>query len=177
MQKTIEENLSIIKDTTVPLKKKIRKYKEGIELLEKYADIVNKLGNIKRKNRTNIDIDNIDEYMSTSQEILQSFESKEGTVRIVIGTSLMAEGTDLPSADALVLARGGKGDVSLTQASFRVNTAVPGKKYGIIVDFSDRHCASLLKHSVERLKIYYNQPTFSIKVLENLNQLEKEEIL
>jgi len=107
-------------------------------------------------------------------EILQSFESREGNVKIVIGTSLMAEGVDLPNADALVLARGGKGDVSLTQASFRVNTAVPDKKYGIIIDFSDKHSARLLKHSIERLKIYYKQPTFAIKILEDLPQLEKE---
>lgn len=80
MQKTIEENLTIIKDTSVPLKKKIRKYKDSVELLEKYSDVINKLGNVKRKSKTEITINNIDEYMTKSQEILQSFENGDITL-------------------------------------------------------------------------------------------------
>lgn len=139
--------------------------------------LVETLGN-NRENRFGI-VENVSAETDRKilTEILHSFENKEGNVKIVIGTSLMAEGVDLPNADALVLARGGRGDVSLTQASFRVNTKVAGKEYGIVVDFSDRHSARLLKHSVERLKIYYKQPTFSIKILKDLSDLEKEEIL
>lgn len=80
MQKVIEENLNTIKDSAIPLKRKIKKYKESVEQLEKYASIINKLGDVKRKNKTNITMDNIDEYMVKSQEILQTFVDSDLTL-------------------------------------------------------------------------------------------------
>ncbi|OGO08157.1 MAG: hypothetical protein A2Y61_00295 [Chloroflexi bacterium RBG_13_60_13] len=100
----------------------------------------------------------------TQGEILESFESSD-EVKVLIGTSILGEGVDLPAADALVYARGEKAEVTLTQNVYRTCTAVPGKTDAVIVDFADRHHRRLLEHSQERLRVYYDEPTFSVTVL------------
>ena len=47
---------------------------------------------------------------------------------------MIGEGVDLPSADALVWARGEKAAVSLIQGYYRVCTKYEGKRYAIVVD-------------------------------------------
>jgi superfamily II DNA or RNA helicase len=115
------------------------------------------------------------EFLSTDRprpiqgEIIESFlEGQE--VKVLMGTSLLGEGVDLPVADALVYARGEKAEVSLTQNAYRVCTAVPGKKEAIIVDFADRHNKKLMRHSLERLGIYYSESIFSVQVLQHPNE-------
>lgn len=106
---------------------------------------------------------------SRQAKVLDSFlEDQE--VRVLIGTSLLGEGVDLPSADALVYARGGAAEVTLVQNAYRVGTAVPGKEAAIIVDFGDRHHRKLMEHSLERLKTYHAESTFSVEVLKNLDE-------
>lgn len=112
------------------------------------------------------------EFVSTDMDrkiqkrVLESFENGE-SVKILIGTSLLGEGVDLPSTDALVYARGESAEVTLTQSIYRVSTAVPGKRYAIVVDFADRHHRHLLRHSMERLKVYFEEPTFDVSVLKD----------
>lgn len=111
------------------------------------------------------------EFVSTDVDrpkqarVLDSFEKGE-EVKILIGTSLLGEGVDMPSTDALVYARGEQAEVGLTQAMYRVSTAVEGKKQALIVDFADRHNRHLMKHSRERLRVYFNEPTFHVSVLD-----------
>lgn len=114
------------------------------------------------------------EFLSTDvdrprqKRVLDSFlENQE--VRVLIGTSLLGEGVDLPSADALVYARGGAAEVTLVQNAYRVGTAVPGKEAAIIVDFGDRHHRKLMEHSLERLGTYFRESTFSVDVLKNVD--------
>jgi superfamily II DNA or RNA helicase len=104
--------------------------------------------------------------------ILESFEQGQ-EVKILIGTSLLGEGVDLPTTDALVYAKGEKAEVTLTQNMFRVATAVSGKKNAILVDFSDRHNKHLLRHSEERLRVYYEESIFSVTVLQDTKSFEK----
>lgn len=115
------------------------------------------------------------EFISTDRDrsiqgrIIESFlEGQE--VKVLIGTSLLGEGVDLPSADALVYARGEKAEVTLTQNAYRVCTATPGKQEAIIVDFADRHNKKLMSHSLERLGVYHREPTFTVKVLPDPNE-------
>ena len=113
------------------------------------------------------------EFVSTDKDrkvqgrILKAFlESEE--VQILIGTSLLGEGTDLPNCDALVYAKGEKAEVTLTQNAYRVCTAVDGKKDAIIVDFADRHYKKLMDHSLERLAVYHDIPTFHVTALQSM---------
>ena len=114
------------------------------------------------------------EFVSTDvprpkqQRILDSYLADQ-EVKILMGTSLLGEGTDLPPVDALVYARGEKAEVSVKQNAYRVCTAIEDKKDAIIVDFADRHSAKLKKHSHARLNVYYNEPTFTVDVLQDAN--------
>jgi superfamily II DNA or RNA helicase len=115
------------------------------------------------------------EFVSTDMirkkqgEILKSFETSN-EVKVLIGTSILGEGVDLPGADALVYAKGEKAEVTLTQNVYRTCTASPGKSEAVIVDFADRHHRRLLRHSHERLRVYFNEPTFSVSVLDDPRQ-------
>jgi superfamily II DNA or RNA helicase len=116
------------------------------------------------------------EFVSTDttrgiqNRILESFLQNQ-EVKILIGTSLLGEGVDLPEVDALVYAKGEKAEVTLTQNAYRVCTAVSGKRDAVIVDFADRHHSKLLRHSLERLEVYYREPTFYIDVVDDLQNL------
>lgn len=118
------------------------------------------------------------EFLSTDTQrgkqgkIIEAFLNTD-EVRILIGTSLLGEGVDLPNVDGLVYARGEKAEVSLTQNAYRVCTKLEGKRDAVIVDFADRHNAKLLKHSKERLGVYYDEPTFQVSVLQDPADFEK----
>jgi superfamily II DNA or RNA helicase len=115
------------------------------------------------------------EFVSTDMKrpvqtrVLESFDQGQ-EVQILIGTTILGEGVDLPSSDAMVLARGERAEVSLTQAMYRVCTAQPGKNNAILVDFADRHHRKLLEHSQERLRVYYAEPTFHVQILDSAQQ-------
>ena len=110
------------------------------------------------------------EFVSTDrpdfvcQGAIDSFVEGTG-VQVLIGTSMIGEGTDLPSAEVLIYAPGGKAEVPHAQASYRVCTATPGKRRALIVDFADRHHEQLEEHAVERLNTYLSQPIFNVAVL------------
>jgi superfamily II DNA or RNA helicase len=101
--------------------------------------------------------------------IIKAFiDSQE--IRVLLGTTILGEGIDLPTVDALVYARGEKAEVSLTQSIYRTCTAVEGKTHAVVVDFADRHNRKLLKHSQERLEVYYKEPIFEVDILEDVGQ-------
>lgn len=102
---------------------------------------------------------------SKQSDILDAFQYTD-SVKVLIGTSLLGEGVDIPNADALIYARGEKAEVSLTQNMYRTATKYGDKKSAIVVDFVDRHSAQLLGHVQERLNVYYKEPTFSVDVLD-----------
>lgn len=85
--------------------------------------------------------------------------------RVLLGTSLLGEGVDLPDADALVWARGGKAEVTLVQSFYRVVTSSPGKRDALIVDFGDKFHPTLLAASLERLRVVCDDPVFTPSVL------------
>lgn len=116
------------------------------------------------------------EFLSTDRprpvqtRVIQSFLDG-AEVKVLIGTSLLGEGVDLPAIDVLVYARGEKAEVSLTQNAYRVCTAVEGKSHAVIVDFADRHHRKLLAHSEQRLASYLSEPTFEVSTLKSFNDL------
>lgn len=117
------------------------------------------------------------EFVSTDrpprvcQEVIDAFVQGQAGIRVLVGTSMVGEGTDLPSADALVYAPGGRAEVQHVQATYRVCTAQAGKGRAIIVDFADRHHQTLTRHSLERLQTYSSQPIFRVVVLKDAADL------
>ena len=104
-------------------------------------------------------------------KIIESFEAG-AEVKILLGTSLLGEGVDLPSASALIYARGEHAEVSQTQNMYRIGTKVDGKNHAILIDFADRHHKKLLEHSKSRLGVYFREPTFNVEVLDRVDQFD-----
>jgi superfamily II DNA or RNA helicase len=89
-----------------------------------------------------------------------------GTVSAVVGTSVIGEGRDVPAADALVYASGGRSKVRVVQDYFRALTASAGKRVAIVVDAADAHNPILLDHAAARLSHYREERAFDACVIE-----------
>lgn len=90
----------------------------------------------------------------------------DGSVRCIVGTSVLGEGRDVPTADALVYAAGGKSPVKVTQDTFRPLTASPGKRFAVIVDFADNQGSNVVDHATRRLLLYRDETAFTTDVME-----------
>jgi len=94
----------------------------------------------------------------------------------VIGTSVIGEGRDIPAADGMVYAAGGRSRIRVVQDYFRVLTVSEGKEAGIVVDFADDHHDQLTRHAAERLSLYRQEKCFESEVINGgdmLGWLEK----
>jgi superfamily II DNA or RNA helicase len=93
-------------------------------------------------------------------------ELAEGRLRVVVGTSVIGEGRDVPAADALVYAAGGSSRVKVKQDVYRVLTVSRGKTRGIIVDMADNHHPRLCEAAAERLALYREESSFTTDIIE-----------
>jgi superfamily II DNA or RNA helicase len=87
-----------------------------------------------------------------------------GKLRCLIGSPVVGEGLDCPSASGLVYAKGNQAKVTHVQDVFRVMTGHPGKADAKIIDFADRHNEGLIEHSVERMR-HYHEMGMRVEVL------------
>jgi superfamily II DNA or RNA helicase len=92
-------------------------------------------------------------------------ELERGTIRCVVGTSVIGEGVDVPAADALVYAAGGRSKVKVVQDFFRVLTTAGGKTEGLVIDCADNHHERLVEAAAHRLELY--RRSFDSTVLES----------
>jgi superfamily II DNA or RNA helicase len=81
-------------------------------------------------------------------------ELEAGRIRCVVGTSVIGEGVDVPAADVLVYAAGGRSKVKVVQDTYRVLTANVGKDQGIVIDVADNHHGTLTEAAAQRLALY-----------------------
>lgn len=100
---------------------------------------------------------------------------KQGIADVVIATSILDEGVDVPSINALVYARAGKSDRKLLQGIGRGLRKKADGSTVRVYDFIDDTCKYLLTHSLERFKVLKGED-FSIKTLklEDVNCGEAE---
>jgi superfamily II DNA or RNA helicase len=94
------------------------------------------------------------------QKALSSFE--KGELPVLMGTSILDEGIDLPNIDVIVLAGGGKSSIKSLQ---RIGRGI--RKGGtsdtlIVVDTADFQHEYLTKHSLQRLEDYKAEDCFRI---------------
>jgi superfamily II DNA or RNA helicase len=87
-----------------------------------------------------------------SQKILQDFGDKKFDV--LIGTSVIGEGVDIPSADCGVMAGAGKAKSEVIQKIGRVLRPYKGKNDAWIVDVTHDNAAFNSRHAELRRKIY-----------------------
>lgn len=92
---------------------------------------------------------------------------RDGSVPILVATSLADEGLDCPRASCLVLAAGGRAPAKLEQRAGRVLRPFEGKKGGVIHDFMDSGAQFALAQARARMKVYdklgYNPEIVSYK--------------
>jgi len=103
-------------------------------------------------------------------DILKDLKAKR--ILVVIST-LLDEGVDIPSLDAVIIAAGDKSVNKVLQRP-RCLTAYPGKKFGYIVDFLD-DAPYLREHSKKRLGVYERTPAFNRIDIKDLTDGTDEE--
>lgn len=79
---------------------------------------------------------------------------KSGEFKILIGTSHIYEGADIPDLDVIILASVGKGLRKYIQGVGRGLRRSKTGKYAHIVDFTDHYDRVLNKHSLDRLDMF-----------------------
>lgn len=87
-----------------------------------------------------------------SSDIIQSFKDKE--INILIGTSHMDEGADLPDLDVCILASAGKKSRRLIQKVGRSLRISKTGNYAYLIDFEDNNSRILHRHYNERMRTY-----------------------
>jgi superfamily II DNA or RNA helicase len=86
------------------------------------------------------------------QKALEDF--RKGKIKCLIGTSVIGEGVDLPIANVLIMAGGGKARSQVVQNIGRVLRLFEGKDKALIYDFTDEDGSFLQEHSNLRRAIY-----------------------
>lgn len=105
------------------------------------------------------------------QEALNNL--RDGRTEVLIGSTIMDVGVDVPAVGCVILAGGGKAEVALRQ---RIGRGLRAKKHGpnvaLIVDFLDNANNHLRKHSLERLAIVQNTPGFGENIVYSPNDFD-----
>jgi len=79
---------------------------------------------------------------------------RAGAIQCLVATSLADEGLDLPNANVLILACGGRSSAKTEQRTGRVLRGNVGKNHGLIYDFHDTAHPLMTKHSLARMEFY-----------------------
>jgi len=90
-------------------------------------------------------------YSKSKDRSEQIEKFKNGEINVLIST-LLGEGVDIGGIDSIIMAAGGKSEISTIQRVGRALRPKPGKK-AIIVDFID-NSRYLKKHTMERYESY-----------------------
>jgi len=90
-------------------------------------------------------------------------EFKQGVIKVLIATSIMNEGIDMPNIDVLILAAGGKSSIRTLQRIGRGLRRGGNIDRLYVVDFVDFQHKYLLKHSLQRLTDYKAEECFEIE--------------
>jgi len=75
-----------------------------------------------------------------------------GHFPVLVGTTVLGEGVDVPNAQAVIYGSGGGASVQMMQSYFRSLTAHEGKQFGRVYDFRDLHHPTLQRHANSRVE-------------------------
>lgn len=102
----------------------------------------------------------------TKQRDITLQRMRDGKLDVLIGTTILDVGVDIPGMGMLILLGGGKAEVQIRQ---RIGRLLRAKKLGpniaFIVDFIDRTNKHLSKHAMERRAIVEATPGFDVGIL------------
>ena len=86
------------------------------------------------------------------EDIMNDF--RKGKLKCLIGTSVIGEGVDLPVANVLIMAGGGKARSQIMQNIGRILRILEGKEFAKVYDFTDSDGTWLGDHAEQRREIY-----------------------
>ncbi len=86
------------------------------------------------------------------KEAIEGF--RDGTVKVLVATQLADQGLDVPRANCLILAAGGRSAGKLEQRAGRVLRPFEGKGAGVIHDYRDAGASFALAQSRARMQTY-----------------------
>lgn len=96
-----------------------------------------------------------------------------GQTQVLIGSSILDVGVDVPSVGMVVLAGGGKGEIQLRQ---RIGRGLRAKKAGanvcFVVDFTDEGNKILQEHALTRRSIISGTPGFGERMLSETDDFD-----
>lgn len=95
---------------------------------------------------------NGEETDTIQDRMMDDFQA--GKYNVLIGTSVIGEGVDLPIADTLIMAGGGKARSSIMQNVGRILRLCAGKNDAILVDIDDVDVQWLADHALARQEVY-----------------------
>lgn len=95
-----------------------------------------------------------DKRVKLSKDSMNKF--KTGELQILIGSSHVYEGVDIPNLDAVIMAVVGRNNRRIIQGVGRSLRRTKNGKYSYIIDFTDNNSGVLQYHSNERRKMYSN---------------------
>lgn len=86
---------------------------------------------------------------------------KEGSIDVLIGSTILDVGVDVPAVGVIILAGGGKAEVGLRQRIGRgLRCKVVGPNICLIIDFTDSHNTHIRDHARTRRSIVESIPGF-----------------
>lgn len=89
-----------------------------------------------------------------------------GEIKVLIGSTILDVGVDVPAIGMVILAGGGKAEVQLRQRCGRgLRAKKSGPNIALIVDFTDRGNEYLSTHAVQRRAIIEQTPGFAENIL------------
>lgn len=121
-----------------------------------------------------LDGNNIDKYVDNDNQVIKDFN--DGRIDVLIGTSTLDEGVDMPSLSAVILAGGGKGRLKVVQRLGRALRPKVGDNTALIVDFRDRFNVVTHSHFKKRKSLYdeMGMPVYYISDIEGIRQVMHE---
>jgi len=94
-----------------------------------------------------------------------------GITRVLITSSILDQGVDIPNIDVLIFAAGGNSYIRAIQRVGRGLRMHEGKDKLSVIDFCDRTNKYLAKHSLDRIESYKKENCFDIEIIDDLSSI------
>jgi len=94
-----------------------------------------------------------------------------GITRVLITSSILDQGVDIPNIDVLIFAAGGNSYIRAIQRVGRGLRMHEGKEKLTVIDFCDRTNKYLAKHSLDRIESYKKENCFDIEIIDDLDSI------
>ena len=108
----------------------------------------------------------------STEERTESLDNfKNGITKILIASSILDQGVDIPNIDVLIFASGGNSYIRAIQRVGRGLRLHDSKDKLIVIDFSDRTNRYLAKHSLDRIRTYSLERCFTVTIFDTIGEL------